>query len=296
MRLRWRGGRPRFSLEEISFLIAIGVYLGVRLVGLSAYPISFLGDEAVQVVDAARLVENGFRDEYGDLLPTYLRNGPYLNLGVSVYLQIVPYWLFGFSEVVARGITVIVTLSGAVALSLLLRDVFRVRLWWTGVLLLSLAPAWFLHSRTALEAPIGCSFYAWFIALYLRFRVTGTPWALYGAVAFGGLTFYSYAPLKAVVIVTTLLLLCSDARWLIARRQVVGRAAVLVTVMALPGVAFPARARGRECRAAAETRLVHGRSQPRGHGQGRRYVDLYREVSTRVTGTTRRRTPISAAT
>lgn len=231
-------GRPRFSLEEIFFLIAIGVYLGVRLVGLSAYPIAFLGDEAVQVVDAARLVENGFRDEYGDLLPTYLRNGPYLNLGVSVYLQVVPYWLFGFSEVVARGVTVVVTLSGAVALSLLLRDVFRVRLWWTGVLLLSMAPAWFLHSRTALEAPIGCSFYAWFIALYLRFRVTETPWALYGAVAFGGLTFYSYAPLKVVVVVTTLLLLLSDARWLSARREVVGRAAVLVAIIALPELRF----------------------------------------------------------
>lgn len=238
MRPRWSGARPRFSLEEVCFLIAIGVYLGVRFVGLSAYPIAFLGDEAVQVVDAARLVENGFRDEYGDLLPTYLRNGPYLNLGVSVYLQVVPYWLFGFSEAVARGVTVVVTLSGAVALSLLLRDVFRVRLWWTGVLLLSMAPAWFLHSRTALEAPIGCSFYAWFIALYLRFRVSETPRALYGAVAFGGLTFYSYSPLKVVVVVTTLLLLLSDARWLISRRQVVGRAAVLVAIIALPELRF----------------------------------------------------------
>ena len=85
----------RLSPETFCAAAALSLFLATRLVGLTSYPVAFLGDEAVQVVDAAALVDNGFRDEFGDLLPTYLRNGPYLNLGTSVYLQIVPYWCSG---------------------------------------------------------------------------------------------------------------------------------------------------------------------------------------------------------
>ena len=228
----------RLSLATVCFATSLAVYVGVRLVGLTEWPISFIGDEAIQVADAASLSANGFRDQYGDLLPTYLRNGPYLNLGLSVYLQLVPYWLFGYSELAARAVTVVVTLFGAAALAFALRQAFGIRLWWTGVLLLSAVPAWFLHSRTALEAPIGCSFYAWFLALYLRFRASGSPWALYGAVVAGALAFYSYAPLKVVVVATAVLLALSDARWLVRRGPTCVRALALAAVLALPELRF----------------------------------------------------------
>jgi hypothetical protein len=228
----------RPSVGALCFGVSVGVYLVTRFVGLADYPVSFIGDEAVQVVDAANLVHHGFRDEFGDFLPTYVRNGPYLNLGVSVYLQILPYLVFGYSEVAARGVDVLVTLSGAVAVALLLRDVFRLRFWWVGALLLSIAPAWFLHSRTALEAPLGCSFYCWFLYLYLRFRVTGSSRALYSAVVLGALAFYSYAPLKVVVVATAVLLAGSDARFLLRHRRALARAAMLAVALALPEVRF----------------------------------------------------------
>ena len=229
-------GRP--SVAQVCFTVSLAVFVVTRLVGLTDYPVSFISDEAVQAVDAARLVDHGFRDGYGDLLPTYLQNGPYLNLGTTVYLQIVPYLLFGYSEFAARSVSVLTTLSGAVAVSLLLRDVFRIRLWWSGVLLLSIAPAWFLHSRTALEAPTGCAFYSWFLYLALRARERDSPSSLYGAVGFGALTFYSYAPLKFVVLATALLLALSNARWLNARRPMVVRAVALAAVLALPELRF----------------------------------------------------------
>ena len=53
------------SLDAALFACSLGVYLGTRLVGLTSFPISFLGDEAVQVVDAADLLDGSFRDEYG---------------------------------------------------------------------------------------------------------------------------------------------------------------------------------------------------------------------------------------
>jgi hypothetical protein len=228
----------RPSLGAACFAVALVVYLVTRLVGLTDYPISFIGDEAVQVVDAGQLVHHGLRDQFGDLLPTYLRNGPYLNLSTTVYLQLVPYRVFGYSEFAARGVTVLMTLSGAIAISLLLRDVFRSRFWWVGALLLSIVPAWFLHSRTALEAPTGCSFYCWFLYLYFRARTTGSARSLYAAVALGALTFYSYAPLKIVVVATALLFCFSDIRWLNERRSVLLRAIGIGALLALPELRF----------------------------------------------------------
>ena len=230
--------RRRLSRDGLFLILAAAVYLTTRLVGLADYPISFIGDEAVQVVDAAYLVEHGFRDEFGDLLPTYVRNGPYLNLGTSVYLQALPYSIFGYSVYAARAVTVFVSLFGALAIGFVLRDAFRIRFWWTGVLLLSIAPAWFLHSRTALEAVIGCSFYAWFLYLYLSFRAGASPWSLYGAVTFGALAFYSYAPIKIVVVATALLFIVSDARWLATRWSTCLRAAALALVLAVPQIRF----------------------------------------------------------
>jgi hypothetical protein len=226
------------SLDAALFACSIGVYLGTRFVGLTAFPISFLGDEAVQVVDAADLLDRNFRDEYGDVFPTYLRNGPYLNLGTSVYLHVLPYALFGYSVFAARAVTVLFTLFGAVALALLLRDVFRIRFWWTGILLLSIVPAWFLHSRMALEAGTGCAFYSWFLYLYLRFRTSGSAWSLYGSVACGAVAFYSYAPLKLVVLATATLFAVADIRWLVMHRAVVLRAAILAAALALPELRF----------------------------------------------------------
>lgn len=82
---------------SILFGLALLIYLITRLIGLSDYPIYFFTDEALHAILADSLVENGFRYQ-GQLLPTYLPFGSSFGLNsVSVYLQVIPYLLFGKS-------------------------------------------------------------------------------------------------------------------------------------------------------------------------------------------------------
>ena len=152
------------------FGLAIAVYLLTHLVGLTRFPIYFFSDEAIQTVAAANLVRDNLRDEEGTFLPTYFKNGPYYNLSTSVYSQVLPYLIFGKSVYTTRGTSVLISLLAAISISLMLRTIFKVPYWWAGVLLISIAPAWFLHSRTAFETVLIVSFYAMFIYAYLLYR------------------------------------------------------------------------------------------------------------------------------
>ena len=91
----WKA-RARANAGGVLLAAALAIYLLVRVIELDAFPIYFFTDEAVQTVRAAELVRDDFSsgDEY---LPTYFNNGGQYNLGVSVYLQVIPYLLFGKS-------------------------------------------------------------------------------------------------------------------------------------------------------------------------------------------------------
>src|SRR3989304_260031 len=91
------------------------------------------------------------------------------------------------------------------AVGLTLRDVFHTRLAWLGVLLLVITPAWFLHSRTAFETSLYVSMFAWFVYFYLRYR-SGHVSAMFPAVVFGALAFYSYNTGQAGLVLCALLL------------------------------------------------------------------------------------------
>jgi hypothetical protein len=95
--LQTRLGRP----EVLLFLTALGVYAFTRFYRIADYPMYFFSDEAVQTVDAADLVRSNFRDHWGTLLPTYFENEFFLNLSLSVYLQ-VPFLIFGRSVAVTH--------------------------------------------------------------------------------------------------------------------------------------------------------------------------------------------------
>jgi 4-amino-4-deoxy-L-arabinose transferase-like glycosyltransferase len=224
-------------LDLVLFAGALALFIATRLIGIERWPIYFFTDEAVQTVLAEHLVRNGFRDESGRLLPTYFENGPYFNLSISVYAQVIPYELFGFSLFWTRATSALIALAGTAAVGLILRDVFRLRFWWVGALLLSITPAWFLHSRTAFETVIAVSFFAWALYFYLRYR-TGTPWLLLPAVFFAALAFYSYSASQLSIIATAALLLLSDARYHWQRRRFVLAAAILAAIVALPYLRF----------------------------------------------------------
>ncbi|MCC6189557.1 MAG: hypothetical protein IT318_11000 [Anaerolineales bacterium] len=228
----WRA-RPD-ALALTLFAGALAVYALTRLAGLDRYPIYFFTDEAAHTVLAADFLRAGFRNYSGELWPTYFSLGPSFGLnGVSVYLQVLPYLLLGKSVAVTRGVSALVTLIAAAAVSLTLRDIFKLRFWWTGALLLGLAPAWFLHSRTAFEYVELASFYAGFLYFYLRYRCIA-PRNLYAALVFGALTFYTHGLGQVLMGVTGLLLAAADARYHWEQRATVRRGALLLAVLALP--------------------------------------------------------------
>jgi len=221
----------------VLFTAALLVYLAVRLIGLEDFPIYFFTDEAVQTVLAADLVRDGFRDYEQVLLPTYFKNGTQYNLSVSVYLQVLPYLVFGNSVFVTRMTSVLVTLLAAAGVGLNLREFFHLRYWWVGPLLLSATPAWFLHSRTAFETVLMVSFYTAALYCYLLYRCR-SPHYLYACLVLAALAFYSYSPGQVVVVLTGLALLLVDAPYHWQNRDTVLRGALLGILLALPYLRF----------------------------------------------------------
>ena len=196
----WKGLRAS-GWEGALMGLALLLYLVVRLIQIDDYPIYFFTDEAVQTVQAADLVRDGFYSAEHEFLPTYFYNGYQYNLSTSVYLQVLPYMLFGKSVVLTRSVAASATLLGALAVGLILRRVFAMPYAWCAVLLFSITPAWFLHSRTAFETGLSVTFYALFLYFYLVYR-TSNPRSLYPAILAAALTFYSYSPARMVIGVT----------------------------------------------------------------------------------------------
>lgn len=231
------GHRFVAHLPEILFGLSLAVYLSTRLIGLTRFPIYFFTDEAAQTVLAADFVRDGLRNGEKELLPTFFKNGSYYNLGTSVYLQILPYLIFGKSVFVTRAVSVFVSLLAAVSVGLTLRNFTQARYWWSGALLLSLAPAWFLHSRTAFETVEFVSLYAMALYAYLLYRLRSSRY-LYLTLVLAALAFYTYSPGQLVVTATALLLLLLDAQYHWQNRRVVGRGLLLALVLGLPYLRF----------------------------------------------------------
>jgi len=116
--------------------------------------------------------------------------------------------------------------------------VFKSPFPWVAVLLLSITPAWFLHSRTAFETALATTFFAVFIYFYLMYRNV-SPRYLYAAVVAGALCFYSYSPAQMVMAVAAVLLLISDAPYHWKNRLTVLKGLELTLVLALPYARFP---------------------------------------------------------
>lgn len=227
------------SLETLTTWMvwaALSIYLLVRLIDLPAFPIYFFTDEAVQTVLAADFLRDGWRSA-GEFLPTFFLNGSQYNLGTSVYLQMLPYFFFGKSIWVTRGVAVLATILAALSVGQVLSKIVKIRFPWLGVMFLSVTPAWFLHSRTAFETGLATTFFAVFLYLYLRYR-ENSPVHLYAAVTAGALMFYSYSPARIVILVLAFFLFVSDIKYHWSMRNTVLRALGLALILALPFVRF----------------------------------------------------------
>ena len=233
----WDRIRARLAplrLDLVLFGLSLGIYLLTRFVGLDRFPIYFFTDEAVHMNLAADFIRDGFKNYERELWPTYFSLGPSFGLnGASVYLQVVPYLLFGKSIFVTRAVSALVTFLGAMFVGLIVRDVFQKRYGWTATLLLAIAPAWFLHSRTAFEYIELASFFAGFLYFYLRYRYHA-PRNLYAAIGFGALVFYTHGLGQLLIAVTAVLLFLSDLPYHWQNRATLARGFLLLIILALP--------------------------------------------------------------
>jgi 4-amino-4-deoxy-L-arabinose transferase-like glycosyltransferase len=219
------------------FIFAIAIYLLTPLIHLPDFPIYFFTDEAVQAQHAADLLRDGLRNPQGVFLPTYFENGGQYNLSLSVYVQLLPTLLFGKSVWVTRGVSALLTLIAVVSLGLTLRNIFKIRLWWLGPMLLAVTPAWFLHSRTAFETVLMSSLFAGFIYFYLRYR-QGQLKALFCAIIFGAAAFYAYSPGQMIMLVLAVMLLVADFRYHWIHRKTVLCGFALLILLSLPYLRF----------------------------------------------------------
>lgn len=226
-----------FTAGDWLLVSALAVYGLTRLIGLASFPIYFFSDEAVQTVLAADLVRDGFHGYDGVFLPTYFENASLFNLSLSVYLQVIPYLLFGKSVFVTRAVSVLIGMSGALAVGLLLRRAFGYRHAWAGVLVFSSLPAWFLHSRTAFETVIFVSMMAWVAYFYAHYRA-GELRHLYTSILFGALAFYSYRGGQLVILSFGALLFLFDIRHHWRHRRALLWGALLAIVLAVPYLRF----------------------------------------------------------
>ena len=233
----WEKFRIWLTWEKAFLGAALLVYLLTRLIRITDFPIYFFSDEAIQTLLASDFVRDGFKGYDGVFLPTYFSNYGKYSLGTTVYLQLVPYLLFGCSMWVTRATAALATLLAAGSLYLILKKIFHSKAPWLGILILAATPTWFLHSRTAFETCLASSFYAAFLYFYMRYR-DDSPRQLYPAVVMAALAFYSYNPTRIVVAATAVFLLFNDLRYHWQQRKTVLIALGLTGICALPYLRF----------------------------------------------------------
>jgi len=227
----------RFDSSLWLFVGALLVYYLLRLIHLADFPIFFFTDEAVHTMLAYDLVKSGFVGLSGEFLPTFFKSGSTFNAGFPVYLQVLPVVLGIRSVFTTRFISASVTLLAAAGIGLIYEKIYNNRRGWLAVLVLSIIPAWFYHSRTAFETVEAVSFYTIFLLGYIRYRNGEFRW-LYVSLVSAAMAFYSYSPARVVMAVMAVLLLISDARFHWENRKQLWKPFLLGLLLALPYFRF----------------------------------------------------------
>jgi hypothetical protein len=123
--------------------------------------------------------------------------------------------------------------------ALILKLIFKARYWWVGALLMAIAPAWFLHSRTGFETVMMSSFYGCFLLFYLLYRTRSSRY-IFPVLLFGAATFYTYSNGQMIMGAAGGLLLLSDIRYHLKHWRTTIPAAALIVLLALPVLNFRA--------------------------------------------------------
>jgi len=226
-----------FQLKNTGLMLLLAsilVYALVISIGIERFPIYFFTDEAIHMNFISDFIRDGYRNYNNEFLPTFFIASGWVN-GTSVYVQWLPYLLFGKSIAATRLVSAFITLISATTLGLLLKQVFKIRYYWAGILLLLTTPAWFLHARTAFEYAEVASFYMIFLYFYGRYR-DGHLQSLYFAIIAGALAFYTHGLGQILMAITGTALFFTDLTYHIHpdRRKTILWAFVLGVVLLLP--------------------------------------------------------------
>lgn len=196
--------------HKLFIVSALLIYTFTRIINIEDFPIYFFCDEAIQAVKAETLINNGFRDEQGNFFPLFFHRFINLyNLGITPYFHIPSIIIFGKQVWATRGTVVIISLFGCIFTALILKNIFKIKRYWLGVLFLAATPLHFLFTRSAFEGGITLTLYAAFLYFYFLYR-TRKAYYIFPCVLFAALTFYSYSGIYIPLIVTCLFILLSD--------------------------------------------------------------------------------------
>ena len=222
------------SPEKIFLTAALIIYTLVIVIGIDRYPIYFFTDEAAHMNLAANFIRDGFKNYFGEFLPTFFTTEGWVN-GTSVYVQVIPYLIFGKSVIVTRLVSAFFSLLGALCVSLLLKDALKLKNYWAGIFLVLTTPAWFLHARTTFEYVEVASFYSIFLYFYSRYRA-GHQKSMYFAIFAGALSFYTHGLGQILMSVSGILLFIVDFRYHTHpnQRKTVQNAVILGLILLLP--------------------------------------------------------------
>lgn len=223
------------------WLFAAGVLLFIitRVIRLEDFPIYFFCDEAYIGVYARRLLADGFKGPDGLWFPMYWEKASQRFVPqISIYLSLIPSWIFPHSVIALRSVTVVLALIGSIAASLACRDAFRLQYaWWTPVFLMAVMPVYFLHSRLAFETANVISFYLVFIGSYCAYR-SGNIRAVWIALVAAFLMFYSHMSGMIVISFTAACLALIHLPWHLKNWRVLLRAAAAAFVLLIPFLVF----------------------------------------------------------
>ncbi len=161
-------------------------------------------------------------------------------VSLSVYLHLVPVWVFGKSIACVRATTALVTTFGVAGGALALREM-RNRLWWSAPLVAGATALLFVHARLGFESVMMASFFFLFLWAYSLYRERGPRWII-AVLIFGAATFYAYTAGQGVMLVTGIALFFSDFRHHVrvmrARPALLAGAFLLALVLASPYVRY----------------------------------------------------------
>jgi hypothetical protein len=224
---------------EASLLIAsIIAYAVIIATGIERFPIYFFTDEAVHMNLAANFLRDGLENYFGEFLPTFFTIEGWVN-GTSVYVQVLPLILFGKSVLVTRLVSALISLLGALAVSLLLKDALKLKHYWVGIFMVLTTPAWFLHAKTAFEYVEVASFYSLFLYFYSLYRA-GHLRFLYWAIIAAALAFYTHGLGQILTGVSGIILFVIDFRYHTHpnQRKTIQKAFLLGVLLLLPFIRY----------------------------------------------------------